>query len=87
MEVVILWIIHLLEYFSKQTGDVNLSVFNMTKRTNESKILTKHISSNVNINLMIENVTKIKSGITKKVDLRAKICSNIICVKNSNLES
>ena len=59
----------------------------MIKRTNESKILTKHISSNVNINLMIENVTKIKSGITKKVDLMAKIRSNIICVKNSNLES
>ena len=59
----------------------------MIKRTNESKILTKHISSNVTINLMIENVTKIKSGITKKVDLRAKIRSNIICAKNSNLES
>ena len=39
-----------------KTEDLNLSVFNMITGINESKTLTKHISCNVNVDLMEENV-------------------------------
>ena len=39
---------------------------------------TKHVSCNVNVNLMEENVTQIKSGATINVDASVK---NIIYVK------
>ena len=36
---------------------------------------------NVNVNLMIENLIQIKSGITINTDVSAKIRENIVCVK------
>ena len=37
---------------------------------------------NVNVNLMVENVIEIKSGITINTDVSVKIQKNIICTKN-----
>ena len=52
-----------------KTNDINLSVFNMITRLNESKTLTKNIRhGNIKVNLMEENVIQIKSGITINVD-------------------
>ena len=46
---------------------------------NESKTLTKHISTTVNVNLMKQNVSEINGRITINVDVSVK---NIIYVKN-----
>ena len=46
------------------------------------KNINKVYHANVNVNLMQENVTQIKSGITINVDVSAKIRENIICAKN-----
>ena len=46
---------------------------------NESKTLTKHDHANVNLNLMVENIIPIKSGITKNIDVSVK---NNICEKD-----
>ena len=51
---------------------------------NESKTLTKHISTNVNVNLMKQNVSEINGRITINVDVSVK---NIIYVKRLCLES
>ena len=40
--------------------DLELYVFKMITEINKSRTLTKHISSNVNVSLMIKNVTGIK---------------------------
>ena len=48
----------------------------MITRINDSKILTKH-TPNVNANLMLVNVTRIKSGIMINVGVSAKIQKNI----------
>ena len=47
----------------------------------ESKTLTKHLSCECNINLMVENVVQIKIGITINICVSAKIQKNIICAK------
>ena len=41
---------------------------------------------NININLMVENVTQIKSGIMVSVGVNVRIHKSIICVKNIILE-
>ena len=51
----------------------------MITRINESKTLTKHISTTVNVNLMKQNVSEINGRITINVDVSVK---NIIYVKN-----
>ena len=55
-----------------KTEDVNLIVFYIITRTNESKTLIKHISSKFKCKLDGKNVTKIKSGITINVDVSVK---------------
>ena len=40
-----------------KTEDLNLHVFNIITGINESRTLKKHISCNVNVNLMVDNVT------------------------------
>ena len=40
-----------------RTEDINLSIFNVIARINKSKTLTRHMPANVNLNLMVENVT------------------------------
>ena len=67
---------------SNKTEAINLSVFNMIKEMNELQTLTKHIyHSNVNINFMLENVTRVNSELTINVDVSAKIQENITWVK------
>ena len=53
----------------------------MITRINEPQTLTKYFFANVNVNLMVQNVIQIKSGITSCVDVRAKIQENIMCVE------
>ena len=48
-------------------------------KINELKILAKHISCKYKINLMVGNVTQIKSRILINVDVSAKFCQKIMC--------
>ena len=48
----------------------------------ESQTLTKQYHVNVNVILMVENVTRIKSGITINVGVSVKIRKKIMFVKN-----
>ena len=67
-------------YVPNKTEDLNLSVFNMITRINESKTLTKHIScESKSISLMEEIVIQINGGIIINVDVNIK---NILYVKN-----
>ena len=60
--------------------NANINVFiNMITRNNESKTL---YLVNVNLNLMVENVTQIKSRITLNVEVSATIQEKTKCVKN-----
>ena len=54
-------------------------LFNMITEINESKILTMQI---ININLMVESVIQIKSGITINVSANVKIQKNCVCEKD-----
>ena len=47
----------------------------------ESQTLTKQYHVNVNVILMVENVTRIKSGITINVGVSVKIRKKIMFVK------
>ena len=55
-----------------KTEDLNLSIFNMVTGQNDSKILTKTYHTNVNVNLMEENVIQSKNGITINVIVSVK---------------
>ena len=55
-----------------KTEDLNLSMFSMITWKNESKILTKTCHTNVNVNLMEENVIQSKNGITINVNASVK---------------
>ena len=61
-----------------KTEDLNISVFSVIARINESKTLTKHIYMNVNVVLMEENVIQINGGIMINVNVSVK---NIMYVK------
>ena len=54
-----------------KTEDLNLSILNIITVINKSDILTKH--ANVNASLMVQNVTRMISGILISVDVGAKI--------------
>ena len=56
-----------------KTEDLNLSVFNMITRINESKTLTKHISCKCICKFGGRNVTHIRIGIMINVGVSAKI--------------
>ena len=66
---------------SNETEDLNLHVFKMITRINESKTSTKYIHARVNASLMVENVTRIKSAKTMSVGASVKIQKNIVCTK------
>ena len=55
-----------------KTEDLNLSVFNVITRINESKTLKNYILLSMNVNLMEENSSQINGGITINVDLSVK---------------
>ena len=57
---------------------INLHVFNMITKINESKTLTKHISGKFKCNYDVRDVTQIKRGMTINVTGSFK---NIVCVK------
>ena len=61
-----------------KTEDVNLSVFNMITKLNESKTLATHISCEPKLNLMEEYAIQTNGGITINVDVSVK---NIAYVK------
>ena len=52
-----------------KTEDVWFSVFNMITRINESNVLKSPCYANVNVNLIVQNVIQIKSGVNKNVGL------------------
>ena len=56
----------------------------MITEINESKTLRRHISCEVNVNLVKENVIQINGGITINVDVSVK---NMTYVKRLSLES
>ena len=55
-----------------KTEDVDLSVLNLITGINESKTLWNINHANVNVNLMIEHIFQIKSGIKINVDVNVK---------------
>ena len=55
-----------------KTEDLNLSVFNTITGINESKTITKHVSCNVNVDLMEKNVIQTNDVITINVDVPVK---------------
>ena len=61
--------IHLQKYVPNKTKDVNLKVFNLLTRINESKTLVKHIHAIVDANLMVRNVNQTKNGKMISVDV------------------
>ena len=79
-EVLILLMTYIIKYvFRKKTEDLNLSMSIIITGINESK--KKNIYHvNVNVNLMVENVTQIKNGIKINVSLSEKP-KNTLCVQ------
>ena len=61
--------------------DLNSHVFNIISRIRESKNINKAYHVNAKINLMVENLTQIKSGITVNVCVSVKFQTNMMCVK------
>ena len=78
---------NILNYFSDRVcapnkiEDLNLNVFNIAPRISKLKILQNSCHANVNANLIIKNVTQIKTGITINVSVSAKIQSNVMWAK------
>ena len=62
------------------TEKKNLYVINMITSIDESKILAKH-HAGVNVSLIVENVTSIKSEITRSAGVSVENLKNIICAK------
>ena len=56
-----------------KTKGLDLSVFNMVTGVNESKTSTKHISCECKCKFNVDNVTRIKRGITINVGVSKKI--------------
>ena len=71
--------------FPNKKADLNLSVFKMNTEINELKTLTKHVYAHVNINLMVENVIPIKSGIMINVGKKCMSVKNILYMKRLSL--
>ena len=68
---------------ASKTKDLNINVFNMITRINESKILRKktYISCKCECKFHRINVIHIKSGVTIHFDVSVKIRKNIVCAK------
>ena len=63
-----------------ETEDVNLNVFNMITKVNETKTLLKHISCDFKCKIESKNVLQIKNGIKISFDVSVKIQLNIAYV-------
>ena len=64
-----------------KTEDLNLCVLNMTTGINDWKHRQSIYHVNVNVNLMVENVIQIKSGVPKNTVVSVKIQKNLVCAK------
>ena len=64
-----------------KTKDLILNVLNMVAGINGSRTLTNIYHAGVNGNLLVANVTRIKSGITINVNVSAKIKENTMSAK------
>ena len=73
LEPVILLMIYLIEYDSKQNRRFKSKHFQHDHRNNESKTFT---------NLIVQNVIQIKSGKTINADVNVKMGQSIMCAKN-----
>ena len=62
-----------------KTENVNINVFIMIPRVNESKTLTNIYHANLNVNMMVQNVIQIKSGIKNYVDVSSEF-NKPLCV-------
>ena len=58
-----------------EAEDLNLHAFNMITGINESRILKQHMSCKCECKFMVENVTRIKIGITIIVGVSVKMVS------------
>ena len=67
---------------SDKTENLNLNVFNMITGINQSRTLTKYIHVNANASLMVESVTRIKSGTTINVCMSKYSKQHRVCEKN-----
>ena len=64
-----------------KTEDLNLNVFNLITRINDSKALTKHMSRESKCKCDGKNIIEVKSGITINVSVSGKIQENIMYAK------
>ena len=63
-----------------KTEDLNISMFNMITGISESEILAKHVWCKCKVNLMVESVIQIKSGIMVNVGASVKnIIHRMLC--------
>ena len=63
-------------YIRHKSEDLNRGVFNLITGVDEWKMLTKH--ANVNVDSIVENVTRIKIEITIKFGASVKICEVVV---------
>ena len=59
--------------FQKETKDINIKTFNMTKNRNEVKVIQSIFHVIVNANSIAEYVIQIKNGIIKRVNVNVNI--------------
>ena len=64
--------------------NVNLNVFNLITRTNESRKVTDHISYKCKFKFDSKNVIQIKLGMAINVNMRAKVQEKNVCKKGYN---
>ena len=65
-----------------KTENLKLRVFNVITRINESKTLTKHIPCEFKHKFDDRNFKSNQSRTTINVDVRVKICKNLVFAKN-----
>ena len=65
-----------------KTENLNLNVFHMITGINQSRTLTKYVHVNANASLMVESVTRIKSGTTINVCMSKYSKQHRVCEKN-----
>ena len=66
---------------SKQNRKFKYTCFWYDYKKKWIKNFNKRYHANANVNLMVENITQIKSGITINFDASVKIQKNKMCVK------
>ena len=57
----------------KETRDINVKAFNIITNKNGAKTMTKHILCDCKCKSQVQHVIQIKTGITKRVNVKVKI--------------